>query len=100
MFGNFWTLISGVIFLLLAVMDASGRKRFVQARYEHHPALRAFQRRQAMLEGVIAFCGIFYSFLQGTTGERNPGLGLIALVSLLLIGLNNRAFIRRVERGD
>lgn len=97
---NVWTLVSGAVFLALALLDWMGSKVLVKKEYRDHPALRRYQKRQGLMEAVVGLCGVGYTFLEQAAEKPPLGLGVIAVIGVILILLNNRAFLKEIEEEE
>ena len=97
---NMWTLASGAVFLLLALLDWMGSKALIKKECRDHLALRRYQKRQGLMEAVVGLCGVGYSVLEPMAEKPPLGLGVIAAVGVILILLNNRAFLKEVQEEE
>ena len=97
---NLWAMVGGGVFLALALLDWMGSKALVKKEYRDHPALRRYQKRQGLMEAVAGLCGVGYGVLEPVAEKPPLGLGVIAVIGVVLILLNNRAFLKEAKEEE
>lgn len=89
-------LIAGIIFLVLAIMDATGVKVHLQKQYRELAATRVWQKKQAILEVIFGIIGVIYFFIE-VKKMLSIVLTTLAIIITILMVLNRCAFTKSLK---